>query len=73
MTFLSPDTRSRIARSTAAMLAMPQLLAAVTAEVDATFAENPALPPTEQARCIVWALALPMLAAAEPETKGLAA
>jgi len=74
MTFLSPATRSRLARSTAAMLAMPQLIAVVSAEVDATFAENPALPPTEEARRIVWALALPQLSqATETEKKAHAA
>lgn len=74
MTFLSPDTRTRIAHSVAAMLAMPQFLACVAAEVDATFAENPALPPTEESRRIVWALALPMLSrAAEQKTNDLAA
>ncbi len=72
MTFLTPETRARIARSTAAMLAMPQLLAVVSAEVDATFSENPALPPTEQARRIVWAMALPQLST-ESDTKGIAA
>ena len=72
MTFLTPETRSRIARSTAAMLAMPELLAAVTAEADAVFSENPALPPTEESRRIVWAMALPQLAT-ETDTKNLAA
>lgn len=72
MTFLTPETRARIAQSTAAMLVMPQLLAAVSAEVDATFNENPALPPTEQARRIVWAIALTQIST-ETDTKGIAA
>ena len=72
MTFLTPETRARIARSTAAMLAMPQLLDAITAEVEATFNEHPALPPTEQARRIVWSIALTQLST-ETDTKEIAA
>lgn len=75
MTLLSPSTRARIARSTAALLAMPELLALVDAEVAATFSEHPALPPTEQARRILWALALTQLnqAAENTDQKGIAA
>lgn len=73
MTFLSPDTRRRIAFSVATMLAMPELLAAVEAEVAAVFQENPALPMTEQSRRLVWAMALPQLSISEPEQKHLAA
>lgn len=61
MTLLPADTRSRFARSTAALMAMPELVAAVEAEVEATFAEQPMLPRTAQARCILWGLALPQL------------
>lgn len=58
---LSPDQRSRFARSAGALLAMPAICAAVEAEVEATFAEHPALPQTAQARCVLWGLAFPHL------------
>lgn len=75
MTILTPETRQRLARSTAAMMAMPQLMEAIAAEVDATFRENPILPQTEQARRILWALAIPQLSqcAETPEQKEKAA
>ena len=58
---LSPDQRSRFARSAGALLAMPAICAAVEAEVEATFAEHPALPQTALARCVLWGLAFPQL------------
>ncbi len=61
---LSPETRSRFARSAGALLGMPAILAAVDAEVAATFAEHPALPQTEQSRRVLWGLAFPQLSAA---------
>ena len=74
---LSTEQRSRFARSAAALLAMPQICAAVAAEVEATFAENPALPRTEEARRVLWGLAFPQLsqvalthsAAPKPQTE----
>ena len=48
-----------MARSAAAMLSMAPLLEAIDAEVAATFSDHPTLPQTEQARRILWALALP--------------
>jgi hypothetical protein len=61
---LPADQRARFARSAGAMLAMPALIAAVDAEVEATFTEHPALPRTEPARRILWGLALPKLSQA---------
>lgn len=61
---LSPETRKRFAISTAAMLAMPQLCEAICAEVEAVFSEHPTLPPTEQARRVLWGLALPHISQA---------
>lgn len=61
MALLPPEHRSRFARSAAALLGMPQLCAVVSTEVEATFAENPMLPRTEEARRVLWGLALPHL------------
>lgn len=60
-TILPAETRQRFARSAAALLAMPAICAAIDAEVEATFAEHPALPATEQARRVLWGLAFPQL------------
>lgn len=59
------EVRARLACSTAAIMAMPQLLDAIETEVAATFAEHPTLPQTEQARRILWALALPKFSGAD--------
>lgn len=64
MSLLSPDTRQRFAVSAAALMAMPELYEAISAEVEATFAEHATLPRTEQARRILWGLAPPHISQA---------
>ncbi len=59
MSILTADTRTRMARATATMLAMPALMDAIDGEINTIFRENPMLPATEQARRILWGLTLP--------------
>lgn len=61
---LPTELRIRFARSAGVLLAMPAICAAVDAEVEATFAEHPALPRSEAARRVLWGLALPQLSQA---------
>jgi hypothetical protein len=58
---LSPQTRARMARSTAVLVMMPELYEVVEAEARAVFFENPELPETERTKHVVWALAFQAL------------
>lgn len=64
---LPKEQRMRFALSTQNLLGMPELYAAVEAEVEQTLEDHPELPRTEKTRRVLWGLALPRLSQAATE------
>lgn len=69
---LPREQRLRFALSAQALLGMPELCAAVEAEVEQTLEDHPELPRTEKTRRVLWGLALPRLSQAATEAAAAA-